>query len=127
MYFTYGWPTVLQLKPRKIKKHRGFTIEDMIYEDDNKNSNTTTPPPLSPSSSSPSQSPDPSSTEPAETEPKIVEVPERVVQILQSPIDGKYVAILTTKRLSIWSGHQVNNNNNINIFLYHILHSFSHV
>lgn len=97
MYFTYGWPTVLQLKPRKIKKHRGFTIEDMIF-DGNDASDTT-------SSTSTSPSIDPSST----VKSGAVEMPERVVQIQQSPIDGKYVAILTTKRLSIWSGYQVKN------------------
>lgn len=108
MYFTYGWPTVLQLKPRKVKKHRGFTIEDMIYEDDSNNNVSTTPSPQPSPTVQDSNTPDASSIEKGDIEPQFVEIPERVVQIQQSPIDGKYVAILTTKRLSIWSGHQVN-------------------
>lgn len=92
MYFTYGWPTVLQLKPRRVKKHSGFTIEDMIYDDEASTKSTTT-----------------NKNENAERNAKasVKEQPERVVQMLPSPIDGRYIAILTTKRLSIWSGHQV--------------------
>lgn len=93
MYFTYGWPTVLQLKPRRVKKHSGFTIEDMIYDDDEASIKSTTT----------------NKNENAERNAKasVKEQPERVVQMLPSPIDGRYIAILTTKRLSIWSGHQV--------------------
>lgn len=123
MYFTYGWPTVLQLKPRKIKKHRGFTIEDMIYEDDSNNNVSTTPSPQPSPTVQDSNTPDASSIEKGDIEPQFVEIPERVVQIQQSPIDGKYVAILTTKRLSIWSGHQVNYHRQQH-FIYHKIFNY---